>query len=132
MMDERNIDKLIEQALKEEQALPEGLADRLSQKIDLWEENERQARSRKRTLFLYAASTAAAVFLAFHVAPSLSLLQRDDVQMADTYSDPEEAAAAAQKALVLLSANLNKGIKQATASTQEMNRIENVVINQLK
>ena len=132
MMDERNIDKLIEQVLKEEQALPEGLAGRLSQKIDLWEENERQARSRKRTLFLYAASIAAAVFLAFHVAPSLSLLQRDDVQMADTYSDPEEAAAAAQKALVLLSANLNKGIKQATASTQEMNRIENVVINQLK
>lgn len=131
-MDERNIDKLIEQVLKEEQALPEGLAGRLSQKIDLWEENERQARSRKRTLFLYAASIAAAVFLAFHVAPSLSLLQRDDVQMADTYSDPEEAAAAAQKALVLLSANLNKGIKQATASTQEMNRIENVVINQLK
>ena len=52
--------------------------------------------------------------------------------MADTFSDPKEAALVAEKALVLLSQNLNKGLEQAQASTEEMRQINQIINKHLK
>lgn len=40
----------------------------------------------------------------------LSLYQRDKPTMKDTYSDPQQALAAVQKALLIASKNMNKGL----------------------
>ena len=60
-MDDKKIDELINQALQEEQALPEGLSRRLEQQIDAWAaETEQKARSFARRHTLYWLSGAAA------------------------------------------------------------------------
>ncbi|MFQ6928077.1 MAG: hypothetical protein ACLRS8_08620 [Parabacteroides merdae] len=41
---------------------------------------------------------------------------------ADTYTNPKDAAAAAEKALLLLSQNLNKGISQVDNAGQEIDK----------
>ena len=52
-MDDKKIDELINKALQEEQALPEGLSRRLEKQIDTWastEEKKTRSLTRRRTL----------------------------------------------------------------------------------
>ena len=54
-MDDKKIDELINKALQEEQALPEGLSRRLEKQIDTWastEEKKTRSLTRRRTLLL--------------------------------------------------------------------------------
>ena len=53
-MDDKKIDELINKALQEEQALPEGLSRRLEKQIDTWastEEKKTRSLTRRRTLY---------------------------------------------------------------------------------
>lgn len=53
-MDDKKIDELINKALQEEQALPEGLSRRLEKQIDTWastEEKKPRSLTRRRTLY---------------------------------------------------------------------------------
>ena len=49
-MDDKKIDELINKALQEEQALPEGLSRRLEKQIDTWASTEE-----KKTCLLYTS-----------------------------------------------------------------------------
>ena len=52
-MDDKKIDELINKALQEEQALPEGLSRRLEKQIDTWastEEKKTRSLTRRRTV----------------------------------------------------------------------------------
>lgn len=54
-MDDKKIDELINKALQEEQALPEGLSRRLEKQIDTWastEEKKPRSLTRRRTLLV--------------------------------------------------------------------------------
>jgi len=53
-------------------------------------------------------------------------------QLADTYTNPQEAAIAAQEALAFLSVNLNKGIEQVNEAQQEMNKVNEILNIHLK
>ena len=60
-MDDKKIDELINKALQEEQALPEGLSRRLEKQIDTWastEEKKTRSLTRRRTCLLYTSDAA--------------------------------------------------------------------------
>ena len=53
-MNDKNIDELINKALQEEQALPEGFSRRLEEQIDAWaatEEKKTRSLTRRRSLY---------------------------------------------------------------------------------
>ena len=112
-MDDKKIDELINKALQEEQALPEGLSRRLEQQIDAWASAEESG--------AVAAILLCIAFFQYDVSSHTPDRPRD------TYTNPEEAAVAAEKALLLLSQNLNKGISQVNDAEQEIDKVNNIL-----
>ena len=102
-MDDKKIDELINKALQEDLALPEGLSERLERQID------------------FLAAILGALFLIF------TETNRPAPVMADTFTDPEEAAVVAQNALAFMSRNLNKGLGQVNEASQEITKINKIV-----
>lgn len=132
-MNDKQIDELIDKVLQEDQTLPEGLSERLKQQIDVWAAAEKKetTRSSFRRRSLYWLSGAAAIALLCvgifrFVAPD------KEYQLTDTYTNPQEAAIAAQKALAFMSVNLNKGIEQVNEAQQEMNKVNDILNKHLK
>ena len=123
-MSNEEIDKIINLALKEEQELPKDISNRLELLIDSLEKKEKHKSIFK---IKWIAGVAASVILCLGIS---SIYQINNVQV-DTYSNPYEAAQTAEKALALISSNLNKGINQTKKSHQEIKRIKNIVNNKL-
>lgn len=130
-MNDKQIDELINQVLREDQALPEGLSQRLEQQIDSWAAagKKETPRSSFRKRFLYRLSGVAAIAL---LCVGLFQLFGDNRQPADTYTDPQEAAIVAQEALALVSRNLNKGIEQMNDAQAEINKVNHILNKHLK
>lgn len=132
-MNDKQIDELINQVLHEDQALPEGLSQRLEQQIDAWadaEQKEMPRSSFRRRSLYWLSGVAAAALLCVGI---FQLTEQNTAQpMADTYTNPQEAAQVAQKALALLSSNLNKGIDQMNDARQEMHKVNEILNKHLK
>ena len=119
--------------------IPEGLEERLSAKIDEWEEREKvKVQSEKRKVqylfpsYLKVTAIAASVALVFGVGYYF-LSQEDPVNLAeqDTYQDPVVAQREAEKALDLLAYNLNKGMGQMEKAKAISDRTETTLNKQL-
>ena len=124
-MDDKKIDELINKARQEEQALPEGLSRR---QIDTWastEEKKTRSLTRRRTLY-WLSGVAASILLCISFLQYKSSYHAHD-RLSDTYTNPKDAAAAAEKALLLLSQNLNKGISQVDNAGQEIDKVNNIL-----
>lgn len=132
-MNDKQIDELIDRLLKEDQTLPEGLSERLERHIDSFPKagchEKPKAKSLRRSLYWLSGSAAAVL-----VAAGLFWLtdSGQTSQMADTYTNPHEAAQAAQEALVFMSANLNKGICQVNDANLEVAKINKILNKHLK
>lgn len=133
-MNEQEINKLIQDALRDERELPEGLSDRLERHIDQLAAEEREARklspAKKRSLYWLggiAASFLVAMAIFFQV-------ENKPVYptMADTFSDPQEAAIAAQNALAFLSTQFNKGLDQVSDASKEVEKANAIVNKQFE
>lgn len=132
-MDNKQIDELINKALSDQQTLPEGLSDRLEMYIDALSGSGVRCKSRtssfRRTLY-WLSGSAASVLLA------IGLFWLADTQqssrLADTYSDPREAAIVAQQALALMSTNLNKGLNQIDEAGQKVTKINKILNKHIK
>lgn len=96
--------------------VPEGLEERLSQSIDRWGKKHRTLRLQ------WIGSIAASLLLLFGAGWYL----QDDTPRKDTCATPEEAYAEAQKALVMFSTALNKGMKQMDALHETTERMEKI------
>lgn len=125
-MDDKQIDELINKALCEELELPEGLSERLELQIDTW------AGRRRRSLRYWLGGAVAAVLL---LCVGIFTLEEEEGSgreqpLADTYTDPHEAALAAQDALAFLSSNLNKGISQMQDVRQEIDKVNRILNKQ--
>ena len=94
-------------------AMPEGLEERLSQSIDRWGKKHRTLRLQ------WIGSIAASLLLLFGAGWYL----QDETPRKDTCATPEEAYAEAQKALVMFSTALNKGMKQMDALHETTERV---------
>lgn len=129
-MDELN-DKALEQI-----PIPEGLEERLSAKIDEWEQEERNQKVQRRRLLpsvLRYTAFAASVALAFGVGYHF-LRQDEPINLAeqDTYQDPVKAQQEAERALNLLAANLNKGMGHLEKAKALSDKAEKTLNKQLK
>lgn len=143
-MDEKQIETWINQIIREEQKLPEGLSERLEQYIDELAAQpcpakEKRAPDAKRRhmpaqpsirLWLYGLSGIVAVallclglFKTTYTAPPSRL--------ADTYTNPRQAAEVAAQALTFMSANLNKGLHEVDRANREWTEINGILNNYL-
>ena len=95
--------------------VPEGLEERLSQSIDRWSKKNRTIRLQ------WIGSIAASLLLLFGAGWYLQEPPRKD-----TCTTPEEAYVEAQKALVLFSTALNKGMKQMDVLHETTERMEKI------
>ena len=95
--------------------VPEGLEERLSQSIDRWSKKHRTLRLQ------WIGSIAASLLLLFGAGWYLQ-----EPPKKDTCATPEEAYAEAQKALVMFSTALNKGMKQMDALHETTERVEKI------
>ena len=116
--------------------IPEGLEERLSAKIDEWEQKEAKQKAQRRRLLprsLRYTAVAASVALVFGMG--YHYLQQDEpVNLAeqDTYQDPILAQQEAERALNLLAANLNKGMGHLEKAKALSDKAENTLNKQLK
>ena len=124
--------------------IPEGLEERLSAKIDEWEDREKrkvngepsvQRIQKSKYLFpsyLKVTAIAASVALVFGVGYYF-LSHEEPVNLAeqDTYQDPVVAQQEAEKALNLLAYNLNKGMGQLEKAKAISERTETTLNKQL-
>jgi|GEM_PF-962660 len=83
------------------------------------------AKPRRRTLFYWISSAAAIAILCI----SMLFVFREPKSpvMADTFSDPAEAALFAQQTLMLMSTHLNKGLNKVAAVEQEFERVDQIL-----
>ena len=117
-MDDKKIDELINKALQEDLALPEGLSERLERQIDFLAQEEISPRVSRRRSFYWISGIAAAILGALFLI--FTETNRPAPVMADTFTDPEEAAA-------FMSRNLNKGLGQVNEASQEITKINKIV-----
>lgn len=86
---------------------PEGMEERLGNLIDQWELTEQKTQKKHRIFHLqWIGSIAASLLLVIGMS-----LYLHEPQRKDTCATPEEAYAHAEKALVMFSDALNKGIR---------------------
>lgn len=129
-MDELNYEAL------ERIPIPEGLEERLSAKIDEWEQEEMKQKAQRRRLLsrpLRYTAIAASIALVFGIG--FHYLRPDEpVNLAeqDTYQDSVKAQQEAERALNLLAANLNKGMGHLEKAKALSDKAENTLNNQLK
>ena len=85
---------------------PKGMEERLGNLIDQWELSEQKTQKKRRIFHLqWIGSIAASLLLVIGIS-----LYQQEPQRKDTCATPEEAYAHAEKALVMFSEALNKGI----------------------
>ena len=100
--------------------LPVGISERIDNVIDnhiaetSFHENETVHKkiplySKTRRLFIAVVSSAAAILIFIGIFFATEDRHKPDI-IADTYTNPEEAAIAAEKALMLVSTKLNQGL----------------------
>ena len=112
--------------------IPEGLESRLSRKIDQWDTGERRTlKIKKHTRVLrlqWIGSIAASLLILLSVG---LYLYKPYPAPQDTCATPEEAYAQAQKALIMLSSSLNKGIEKVESVQEATGKIQENVNEQL-
>lgn len=127
-MNDKQIDELINKVLREDQTLPEGLSERLEQQINTWAVAKKKETIRssfcRRSLYWLSGAAAATLLC---VGIFQFVVPEKEYQLADTYTNPQEAAIVARKALAFLSVNLNKGIEQINEAQQEMNKVNEIL-----
>lgn len=132
-MNDKEINRLIQEALRKERELPEGLSDRLEQHIDQLAADEKRisvSPARRSSVYYWLGGIAASFILGIAIFLQVES-QPLTPTMADTFTDPTEAAIAAQDALAFLSTQLNKGLDQVNEAGKEVNRINTIVNKQM-
>jgi len=112
--------------------IPEELESRLSRKIDQWDTGEKRTlkiKKHTRTLRLqWIGSIAASLLILLSVG---LYLYKPYPAPQDTCATPEEAYVQAQKALIMLSSSLNKGIEKVESVQEATGKIQENVNEQL-
>ena len=115
--------------------LAEGLESKLSGLIDEWDTRERRTmKIKKRTRIIrlqWMGSIAASLLLLFSVGMYLYKPYTSPTPQ-DTCASPAEAYAEAQKALLMFSSALNKGVQQVETVHETTEKIQENVNQQLK
>ena len=117
-------------SLKDEKdiVLPEGMDKRLSEKIDMWERQEKSGRRKRYTLYRYISGVAAAVFVGVCIHWFVDA-DKDNGRMKDTFDSPQEAYEATENALQLFAEAFNKGDMQVEKAREATRNIKEKIDN---
>ncbi|MDR0794703.1 MAG: hypothetical protein LBE79_01410 [Tannerella sp.] len=129
-------DKHIDEDWKEDQQLfhllndiriqvPSGVSGRLEASIEQLEVIGNKSLSHRRTLYYWMSSAAAILLLC--IGLFFVFREPQPPKMADTFTDPEEAAIVARQALTYMSMQLNKGLNKVAEVDQELERIDQIL-----
>lgn len=117
---------------------PEEMEQRLNERIDEWDKAEKRtnkARQKARIVRMkWIGGIAASLLILFSAGAYIYNQESTPATPQDTCATPEEAYAQAQKALVMLSSNLNKGIEQMESvqeTTEKVNKKVNKELNRI-
>lgn len=117
------------------QSMPEGMEQRLNDMIDRWDRAEKQSHKMRRQTRIvrikWIGGIAASLLILFSVGTYIYTQETEYVVPQDTCATPEEAYAQTQKALVLLSSSLNKGVEQMESIQKTTEKVNNKVNKQL-
>ncbi len=110
--------------------VPEGLEARLEKSLDAYITKKKKINLKYTTYKI--TGIAAAILLCIGIAFYQASTKSETTIMADTYSDPEQAAKVASEALTLLSLNLNKGLDRVSDAKKEIQEVNKLINDQLK
>lgn len=104
--------------------VPAGVSERLEKSI-LQLETSAKSLPRKRNLFYWIGSAAAVALLCI----GLFFIFRNPPQprMADTFSDPKEAALVAEQTLAFMSTRLNDGLDKVADAGQQFEKVNQLL-----
>lgn len=124
-MDEKELDRIIQQASEHELRLPEGLEERLSRHIDMLAEKE------QKTTWLWASviSAAACICLGWFFLTSEPVGNTLAASSEDTFTNPDEAEKAACKALAYMGSKLRKGFDHVNNASEKISEANEKVYN---
>ncbi|MDO4956616.1 MAG: hypothetical protein Q4E60_06300 [Bacteroidales bacterium] len=124
-MDEKELDRIIQQASEQELRLPEGLEERLSRHIDML------AEKKKKTTWLWASviSAAACICLGWFFLTSEPVGNTLAASSEDTFTNPDEAEKAACKALAYMGSKLRKGFDHVSNASEKISEANEKVYN---
>ena len=103
---------LAEMKENDEPTVPEGMENRISDNIDMWEKQSKADKPRYYTLYKYVSGIAAAVVILIGISVFMPKSQEDSAVMQDTFDNPQEAYMATENALQLFAEAFNKGDAQ--------------------
>ena len=103
---------LAEMKENDEPTVPEGMENRISDNIDMWEKQSKANKPRYYTLYKYVSGIAAAVVILIGISVFMPKSQEDSAVMQDTFDNPQEAYMATENALQLFAEAFNKGDAQ--------------------
>lgn len=110
--------------------VPIDLQNKLSKSIDRWEETEKRVvriKHDRRIYWQWVSGIAAGILLIFSVWTYVDRNENNTPALADTYTNPEDAYKEAQKALALVSMNLNKGMEQLENAQQKTEKVDKII-----
>ena len=107
--------------------IPIGVSERLEEALETLNANDANPRKQHKTnKFYYWISSAAAIIL---LCIGLFFVTREasPPKMADTFSDPKEAALVAEQTLVFISAHLNNGLNKVAEVDHEFEKASQLI-----
>jgi len=109
--------------------IPNDVSERLEQSI-MRLDGSKKITTRKR-MGLYWISSAAAIAL-LCIGLFFAIRKPVQPQLADTFSDPKQAALVAEQTLTFMSIQLNKGIDKATGADRELEKVNQLLNKHFK
>ncbi|MDR2147374.1 MAG: hypothetical protein LBE91_13040 [Tannerella sp.] len=129
-MNDKDLDKLISAALEDEINIPEGLSERLENKLSVYQ--SAVAPVKKSGKFFIITGIAATVLFCVGLFFALNFRsQYSSEKFADTFQDPVEAEMYAEKVLLMVSENLNKGLDSFEKAKENIDNTNKVLNNNL-
>lgn len=120
------------QASMNEDTISEGLEERLSKAIDIWETQEQRALKIRRSTRIRHLQWIGSIAASMLIVVSFGWYFNEPIPTRkDTCATPEEAYVEAQKALAQFSLALNKGMKQMGTLHETTERVEKNIQKQL-
>jgi len=104
--------------------VPEDVSKRIEESIMQMDVSPKSVPLRRK--LYYRISISAAVIL-LCVGLFFAIRKPSPPQMADTFSNPQEAALVAQQTLAYMSAQLNKGLNKVADANQEFERVNQIL-----
>lgn len=124
----------LQMAVQPEPKLPEGLEDRLIHRINEWDAQEKRTLKREKRVrgirMQWIGSVAASLLILLSVGMYIYKPNASPIPQ-DTCATPEEAYTEAQRALLLFSSTLNKGMEQVETARKTTQRMQETVNQQL-